>query len=295
MSSEPLPTPPLKWHGGKHYIAKAVLELMPPHQHYVEPYFGGGQVLFARDPADRRYWWAGRTSDGRPSEGVSEVVNDRHQHLMNFYAVLKDPQTFGQLQHLLDLTQHSESEWEAARGLLRADEADPVRRAAALFTFCRQSLSARMTAYQPVTRTRLRGGREGEVNAWRGAVEGLEAVHRRLQDVRVLCRDAVDVIEQEDAPATLFYCDPPYVHETRTATKVYGPHEMTEADHRRLLDVLRACKGKVILSGYPSALYDTFLSGWGRREVPRPNNAAGGKKKRLMTEVLWFNFEEASR
>jgi DNA adenine methylase len=295
MSSKPRLTPPLKWHGGKFYVVPHVLALMPRHQHYVEPYFGGGQVLFARDPADRRLWWTGLTSDGRKADGVSEVINDRHKDLMNFYTVLKDPGSFEQLRHLLDLTLHYEAEWEAARDLLATEEPDPVRRAAALFVFCRQSLSARMTCYAPVVRTRLRGGREDGVNGWRGAVNGLEAVHRRLQDVRVLCRDAVDVITQEDTEATLFYCDPPYLHETRTAKKVYGPHEMTEADHRRLLDVLRACKGKVILSGYPSALYDTFLAGWGRREIPRPNNAASGKKKRLMTEVLWFNFEEVPR
>jgi len=60
-------TQPLKWHGGKHYLAKAIIELMPPHVHYVEPYFGGGSVLLEKDPV-----------------GVSEVVNDRNRELMNF-------------------------------------------------------------------------------------------------------------------------------------------------------------------------------------------------------------------
>ena len=49
-------TPPLKWHGGKHYIAAHVLKVMRRHLHYVEPFFGGGQVLFARDPGDSRLW-----------------------------------------------------------------------------------------------------------------------------------------------------------------------------------------------------------------------------------------------
>jgi DNA adenine methylase len=290
VSSAPRPTPPLKWHGGKHYVARYVLDLMPPHLHYVEPYFGSGQVLFARDPADRKLWWPGLTSDGRKADGVIEVINDRNRDLMNFYAVLKDPQGFERLRHLLELTRHTEAEWESSRDLLASEEADPVRRAAALFTCCRQSLSGRMKAYAPVVRTRLRGGREDGVNGWWGAVEGLWEVHCRLRDVRDLCRDAVDVILKEDTPATLFYCDPPYLHETRTAKKVYGPHEMTDADHRKLLDVLRGCKGRVILSGYASQLYDTALAGWNRKEIPLPNNAAGGKKKRRMTEVLWANF-----
>ena len=45
-------TPPLKWHGGKNYMARHVLERTPRHLRYVEPYFGAGQVFFARDPAD---------------------------------------------------------------------------------------------------------------------------------------------------------------------------------------------------------------------------------------------------
>ncbi len=35
-------TQPLKWHGGKSYLAKKIIELMPPHLHYVETHFGGG-------------------------------------------------------------------------------------------------------------------------------------------------------------------------------------------------------------------------------------------------------------
>lgn len=64
---------PLKCHGGKHYLAGQIVGLMPPHLHYVEPYFGGGAVLFAKT-----------------SEGTSEVANDLNGNLMNFWRVLQD-------------------------------------------------------------------------------------------------------------------------------------------------------------------------------------------------------------
>jgi DNA adenine methylase len=64
-------TPPLKWHGGKYYLARRIIELMPPHLHYCEPFFGGGAVLMAKDP-----------------KGVSEVVNDIYGELINFWRVL---------------------------------------------------------------------------------------------------------------------------------------------------------------------------------------------------------------
>jgi DNA adenine methylase len=65
---------------------------------------------------------------------------------------------------------------------------------------------------------------------------------------------------------------------------------MTEADHRELLDLHCQVTGKVILSGYPCALYNAMLASWNRHTADKPNNAAGGKKKRRMTEVLWCNF-----
>jgi DNA adenine methylase len=147
-----------------------------------------------------------------------------------------------------------------------------------------------MTCFAPTVRSRLRGGRNDGVNGWWTAVEGLAEAHARLQDVKVLCRPALEVIRSEDTPATLFYLDPPYLHSTRTARKVYGVLEMTEADHRELLDTVKGCKGKVMLSGYPSARYDEGLASWARHTYVLPNNAAGGKVKDRETEVLWCNF-----
>lgn len=46
-------TQPLRWHGGKHYLAKIIIDLMPPHLHYVEAYGGGLAVLLEKDPFDR--------------------------------------------------------------------------------------------------------------------------------------------------------------------------------------------------------------------------------------------------
>ena len=42
--------PPLKWHGGKNYLARIIVEMMPSHIHYVEPFAGGLAVLLAKNP-----------------------------------------------------------------------------------------------------------------------------------------------------------------------------------------------------------------------------------------------------
>lgn len=128
-----------------------------------------------------------------------------------------------------------------------------------------------------------------QASAWLNAVEGLPDVHRRLKRVAILNRDALDVIRQQDGPETLFYLDPPYLGETRTAEKVYA-FEMATSQHADLLATIAACQGKVMLSGYPSALYDRELASWNRHQFKLPNQAAGGKSKRQMTEVVWCNF-----
>jgi DNA adenine methylase len=275
--------PPLKWHGGKHYLARRIIALMPRHMHYVEPYAGGLAVLLARDPTDPRLW----AGNGSGERGVSEVANDLNGHLVNFWRVLRGEDTFGRFLRQVQAIPLSRAEWEAAHA--HEYGKDPVADAVAFFVDCRQSLAGRQKGFTAMTRNRTRRGMNGNVSEWLSAVEGLPIVHERLRLVGLENMHAPDLIQREDTPGTLFYCDPPYLHETRTAKKVYG-FEMTEADHRKLLGVLRQCRGKVMLSGYPSRLNDEALAGWTRHTFDLPNHAAGGSAKGRETEVVWCNF-----
>jgi DNA adenine methylase len=281
--SQPSPTitPPLKWHGGKHYLASRIIGLMPPHLHYVEPYFGGGAVLLRRDPADPSLWLP-------PNKGVSEVANDVNGRLVNFWRVLQNEETFSKFVRIAQAIPVARDEWEEAHAHIPSAD-DPVADAVAFFVDCRQSRSGLMKGFTPVTRSRTRREMNGNVSEWLSAVDGLPEVHARLRRVLIENMPAVDLIRREDAPFTLFYCDPPYLHETRKATEAYA-FEMTEANHQELLDVLRQCKGKVMLSGYPSKLYDDALTGWNRHPFDLANHAANGKEKRRETEVVWCNF-----
>jgi DNA adenine methylase len=262
-------------------LARKIVALMPAHLHYVEPFFGGGAVLLARDPEEMSLWLA-------PHQGVSEVVNDRNGRLINFWRILKNPTTFAQFRRVVEATPLSREEWEAAHSH-HHDGKDPVADAVAFFVDCRQSRSGLMKGFTPLTRTRTRRRMNGNVSEWLTAVDGLADVHARLRRVCIENMLALPLIRREDTPGTLFYCDPPYLHETRESTDAYT-YEMTEADHRELLDVLKRCKGKVMLSGYPSAVYDEALAGWSRCTFDLPNNAASGKEKERETEVLWCNF-----
>jgi len=278
--------PPLKWHGGKHYLAKRIIALMPRHVHYVEPYAGGLAVLLARDPADPALSW-GSASHAR---GVSEVVNDISAELINFWRVLQDRWDFEQFRRIVQATPFAQMEFERARAVA-GPGADRIHRAAVFFVQCRQSLAGRMQGFAALSRTRTRRGMNEQASAWLSAVDGLPAVHERLRRVVILCDDALNVIRQQDGPRTLFYCDPPYLHSTRTSADQYQ-HEMTEQQHLALLKTLAQVQGRLLLSGYPSALYDSFAlaQGWSWVDFDLPNHAAGGQRKRRMTERIWANY-----
>jgi len=81
----------------------------------------------------------------------------------------------------------------------------------------------------------------------------------------------------------LVYCDPPYLHHTRSSKRRYR-FEYKEQDHVELLELLKSLPCSVILSGYPSALYDDLLGEWRTIELQVMNHAG------VRTEKLWFNF-----
>lgn len=271
---------PLKWHGGKYYMASKIVDLMPRHIHYVEPFFGGGSVLLARDPEDKELWLI-------PNKGVSEVVNDINGRLINFWRILQDPKDFESFRRAVEAIPMAREEWERSHSHSYGD--DRVADAVAFFIDCRQSRSGMMNGFTSITRSRTRRHMNGNVSEWLSAIDGLQIIHHRLRRVLIERMRAIDMIAREDSPGTLFYCDPPYLHETRSSINVYY-HEMSENDHLDLLMVLQSCKGKVMISGYNAPLYDVMLRGWNRHRFDLPNNAAGGESKRRMTEIVWCNY-----
>ncbi len=80
----------------------------------------------------------------------------------------------------------------------------------------------------------------------------------------------------------LIYCDPPYLINTRTSRRRYR-FEYTKQDHIVLLELLKSLPCHIILSGYPSQLYDGFLDDWNTIELQAMTR--GGPR----TEKLWYN------
>jgi len=107
-----------------------------------------------------------------------------------------------------------------------------------------------------------------------------------------ICGDARSLIAGyvDDADRrALIYCDPPYVRVTRRQAKALYKHEFTDADHEKLLELLRTLKCRVMLSGYVSPLYLFMLSDW--RRVDIRTMTRGGPA----VESLWCNFKRPAQ
>ncbi len=237
------------------------------HHTYVEPFGGAASVLLNKPPAE------------------VEVYNDLDERIYRFFRILREHGD--ELRRRLTLTPYSESEFDGAVGAV-TDEIEQARRD---FVRWRQSLGGRGDSFS-FTLHRVRRGMADVVSGYLSAIDDqLPLIISRLRTVQFVSRPAVEVIRQWDSPDTLFYCDPPYLPETRHkgSRDVYGV-EMSETDHRELADVLGACRGKVIVSGYPSPLYDQWYASWRAVEMLIPNHAAGGRTKMRMREMLWLNF-----
>lgn len=269
---------PLKWHGGKHYLARKIVSILPPHTTFCEPFAGSLAVLLARDPSN-----------------CNEIANDWEFDLTNFWKVLQGGDSFASFHRLCEATPFSEVEWsEADLEFSEWPEYDEnvscrITRAWRFFVHCRQSMAGRMKSFAPISKARTRRGMNEQASAWLSAVEGLPAVHARLKRVTILNRDALDVIRMMDGDGVVQYLDPPYVHSTRTAKSVYRK-EMTEIDHLELLEVIVASKSKFALSGYQCPLYDAKLADWNRHDFEIGNHSASGATKRRMIESVWCNF-----
>lgn len=261
--------PPIPYFGGKMLIGPAIVDLLPAHRHYVEPYCGSLSVLLAKPPS------------------VHETVNDLDGRLMTFWRVLRDwPDA---LSRVCALTPHARAEFEAAN-VLEATELDDLEVARRVFVRLTQARSGQMrrTGWRNYVRPAATSYAMPDYLA--AYVDRIAPAAERLQHVTLECLPALDIIAKYGVdPEVLLYVDPPYLLETRSKTRQSYEHEMLDPDsHRELAKALHAARAAVVISGYPSDLYDRELyAGWDRHTFATATGQGAADDSR--TEVLWSN------
>lgn len=266
---------PFGWYGGKFSHLAWLLPLLPRCHHYCEPFAGSAAVLLNRLPSR------------------VETYNDLDGEACNFFKILRDHKS--KLVEAIGLTPFSREEFALACTL--DPEVSALERARRFYIRARQ---VRTGLAQTATvgrwancKNTSRAGMSGVISRWLGGVEMLPEIADRLLRVQIENRPAIDVIRLYDAPDTLFYCDPPYIHETRGDAKAYG-HEMTDHQHRELAKALHAVNGMVAISNYQCPLMDELYPAprWHKIVGPaRTNHATKGTR----VEVLWVNYKPQNK
>jgi DNA adenine methylase len=279
MSVVPVTAPVLlPWYGGKSRIASWVIEHLPAHGVYVEPFGGSMAVLLAKPPS------------------IVEVYNDVDEGLVNFWRVVRDPAMCAELRIRLSLTPYSRAEHAWSRGTWRLVE-DDVDRAARWWVSIRQAFGAIQTTTGWSFTKSPGKGISREVSKFLGAIDRtLPAVHERIRGIQIEHADWRKMFDRYDTEDALFYCDPPYVMATRKKRGVYL-HEVVDEDHRNLVARLLEIRGAAVVSGYDHPLYAPLASaGWKVRRrrvfckvtVSRGEDVVRRRRGARRTEVLWI-------
>ncbi len=255
--------PVLRWHGGKWILAPWIISHFPEHHVYTEVFGGAASVLM------------------RKPRSYGEVYNDLDGEVVNLFRVLRDPDMAARLTDSLRLTPFAREEFDLSYQPIT----DPLERARRLVVVSFMGFGSNAHNTSARTGFRANSNRPGTTPAhdWSNYPESLGMTIERLRGVVIESRPAIKILEQHDSPETLHYVDPPYVASTRNKGEDYR-FEMDETDHRALASTLNRLTGMIVLSGYPSALYEELYAGWHRVEKEA---LADGARKRI--EVLWIN------
>jgi len=257
------------WYGGKFSHLDFLAPLFPEDAtHFCDVFGGSAAVLLNVGPYP------------------VETYNDLDSELVNFFQTLRSQRA--KLIEAIRLTPFSREELAMActpeRGLSKLERARRFYvRARQTRTGLAQKSSEGRWAHCVLT---SRSGMAGAVSRWLGSIEGLPAIAQRLQRVQIENAPALDVIARYDTPETLFYLDPPYVHDARGDTSAYG-FEMTNEDHEELAATLQCVRGRVVLSGYRTDLYDRLFADWRRVDAPERLCHSVRKPRK---EAAWLNW-----
>ena len=233
---------PFQWFGGKGRNLKRILPYIPIGGNpYVEPYAGSLAVLLARQPAP------------------AEVANDIDDRIINFFRTIQNQDTLNELMALLRQTMYSRAEYVRASQLLNSNSLS-VLCAWAFMVVLNQGFAGHPQRCEPGN-----WGRNlthlSNTKSWCNKLAYMHCVSQRLANVKFECRDGVDCILEHDNPDAVIYVDPPYVMESRKNKNERYRFEVY--NHDRIIDVLMACKGAVVLSGYDHPLFNRLTdNGW---------------------------------
>lgn len=261
-----------RYPGSKWSLAEWIIDHFPEGYEkkvYLEPFLGSGAVFFNKKP------------------GAVETINDLDSDVVNLFQVLREhPQ---KLRRALALTPYSREEYD----LSFQPTNEPIEKARRFIVRTTQAIGAKISSKSGWRNHGcLRIG--STPYKWHGLTNTIDQAAARLRGtatnfVQIEHMDALKLIERYNNPDVLMYIDPPYLRSTRKSGRLYR-NEMDSAQHRELLDLIKESRAKIIISGYPSELYDEVLQGWYRDSARSQTTSTA-----MADEIIWMNYEPSGQ
>ena len=259
--------PPLKWQGCKMNILDWILSEFPEHKCFVDVFGGSGAVLLNKIPSN------------------NDVYNDLNGNLATLFKVLCNKDDTQELVRRLDNTLYSRDEFNYAKDNVDT-ESDPIERARLMFVLHNQSFSGLGGTWG----YRIAADRY-KINSpywFQQKIKVLHAVHNRIKYVTIENLSFSEIIPKYSTPETLFYLDPPYVHDSRVCDSLYR-YELSDNMHNQLVEIMLGSDAMFILSGFDTEAYRPLeKAGYTRKEKTRAV-MIDPKLTQHRTEVLWIS------
>lgn len=249
----------LKYPGAKWRISGWIISHFPEHKVYLEPFFGSGAVFFNKQPA------------------YIETINDIDGNIVNLFRVCREHPE--ELSRLINLTPFAREEFQNCYEIENENEIERARRTLVRY---HQSFGACNSSRNSWRNVQTHGGSRC-ATMWNDLPDIIVNCCERLKNAQIEQTDAITLIERYNNPNTLIYCDPPYLQNLRK--KNMYAHEIRDAYHVQLLEVLKNSQSKIVLSGYDNEMYNEALTDWHTDE--KETTVQMGLHR---TEKLWMNF-----
>lgn len=260
----------LKYPGSKWNIASQLVNMIPEHHSYVEPFFGSGAVLF-----------------NKPVSNI-ETINDLDSDVTNLFLCIQEDSE--RLARMVMTTPFSREMYDSAFDfedfITEVIGEEPYRKALLFLIKCWQGHGFRTNGYKVGWKNDV-VGRERAYALWNWyrLPEWIIDITERLRKVQIENRPAIEVIERFNYKNVFMYIDPPYLLGTRNG-KQYK-HEMSDAEHEDMLKKILQSNAKIMISGYESDMYNDYLKNWTKKTFD--SCAEHGKPRK---EVVWMNYRE---
>ena len=260
--------PLIKCHGGKFHLRDFVISNFPTNYtelEYTESCIGGGSIIINKLPS------------------IKETISDCSYRLICLWIAVQDWPN--QLKELLTDLYYSEDTFERYK---ISEPKSTLSIAIKEYVVKRQSRGGLGLNFS--YGDRLRGGINGDENAWNNSIKNITIISERIKNIDIRCESIVESLSRTlNNEKSFLYLDPPYICSSRISPKAYE-YEMTDKQHEEYLDLANAHKGKLLISGYWSKLYEDKLSNWNIVKKSIVNHSSQQKHKQLKEEVLWKNY-----